>query len=155
MKFTPDGEPIITLWPEDSTPYSRISRYLLPVPEKEKLPFLKRVEELHRKRNPNVESRELYKARISFMNALYRYFTQSQTEDRFTAKEDERLMALIDDIYDAIYEEGGNKSFLARRLADAHPDRMQRVLLRVFIGCDIFTVVCEEFLSDGESGFPH
>ncbi|QED28453.1 hypothetical protein FRD01_14655 [Microvenator marinus] len=155
MKFTPDGEPIITLWPEDSTPYSRISRYLLPVPKDEWTPFLKHVRELHRKRNPKVESKELYKALSSFMSAVYRYLAQSETEDLFERKEDERLKAMIHDIYDAIYEEGGNKSFLARRLADAHPDRMQRVLLRVFIGCDIFTVVCEEFLSDGESGFPH
>lgn len=36
----------------------------------------------------------------------------------------------------------GNKSFLARRLANAHPDRIQRVLLRVFIGCDVFALVC-------------
>lgn len=155
MKFTPDGEPIITLWPEGSTPYSRISRYLLPVPENEWTPFLQQVEELHRKQNPNVKRRELQKARDNFMGAVYRYLMQSKTEDQFEKKQDERLMALLDDIYDAIYEAGGNKSFLARRLANAHPDRMQRVLLRVFIGCDIFTVVCEEFLSDGESGFPH
>lgn len=154
-KLRPTREMLLSLTPEEKKLFSDPKRYQIPVPDEEWPRFQKRLTDLYHERNPHTALLVLKRDLSIFWSSAHRVLYNRETEDPFECREDRRVKATIDEVYDAIYEEGGNDCFLARRLDEAHPSRKLRVLLRVFIGCDIFTVVCDELLSEGECAWPH